>query len=76
MGLRLSRRRWYWLGGARFHTPGRFFLNAAKNILAAGLAAWVGKPDACGTAVSRAKPARVKHAAATKQEPSEGLKHG
>jgi putative transposase len=48
-------------------------VNAAKNILAAGLAVWAEKPDACGAAVSRAKPARVKRAAAMKQEPSEGL---
>lgn len=51
-------------------------VNAAKNILAAGRAVWAAKPDACGAAVSRAKPARVKRAAAMKQEPSEGLAHG
>jgi putative transposase len=50
--------------------------NAAKNILAAGHAVWSAKTDACGAAVSRAKPARVKRAAATKQEPAEGLAHG
>jgi putative transposase len=49
--------------------------NAAKNILAAGLAVWSAKADACGAAVSRAKPARAKRAAATKQEPTEGLAH-
>ncbi len=48
-------------------------LNAAKNILAAGRAVWSERTDACGADVSRAKPARVKRAAATKQEPSEGL---
>ena len=48
-------------------------INAAQNILAAGLAVWADKPDACGAEVSRAKPARVKRAAAMKQEPSEGL---
>jgi putative transposase len=48
-------------------------VNAAKNILAAGHAVWAERPDACGAAVSRAKPARVKRAAAMKQEPSEGL---
>lgn len=51
-------------------------LNAAKNILAAGLAAWAEKPAACGAAVSRAKPAWAKRAAATKQEPTEGSVHG
>ena len=51
-------------------------VNAAKNILAAGLAVWSAKTDACGAAVSRAKPARVKRAAATKQEPTEGLARG
>lgn len=50
--------------------------NAAKNILAAGLAVWSAKTDACGAAVSRAKPAMAKRAAATKQEPAEGLVHG
>lgn len=48
-------------------------VNAAKNILAAGLAVWSCGTDACGAAVSRAKPARAKRAAATKQEPTEGL---
>ena len=49
--------------------------NAAKNILAAGLAAWAVKPQACGAAVSRAKPARAKRAAAMKQEPTEVTMH-
>jgi putative transposase len=47
-------------------------LNAAQNILAAGHAVWVARPDACGVAVSRAKPVRVKRAATMKQEPAEG----
>jgi putative transposase len=51
-------------------------INAAKNMLAAGHAVWAERPDACGAAVSRAKPARAKCAAATKQEPAEGLAHG
>lgn len=48
-------------------------LNAAKNILAAGLAVWSEGINACGAAVSRAKPARAKRAAATKQEPAKGV---
>lgn len=51
-------------------------MNAAKNILAAGHAVWAERSVACGAAVSRAKPARVKRAAAMKQEPTEGLAHG
>jgi putative transposase len=47
-------------------------LNAAKNILAAGLAVWSARTDACGVAVSRARPARGRRAAAMKQEPAEG----
>jgi putative transposase len=45
--------------------------NAARNILAAGLAVWAERPAACGADVSRAKPARVRRAAAMKQEPAE-----
>jgi putative transposase len=45
--------------------------NAAQNILAAGLAVWAERPAACGAEVSRAKPARVRRAAAMKQEPAE-----
>lgn len=48
-------------------------INAAQNILAAGRAAWAEEPNACGAAVSHAKPARAKRAAAVKQEPTEGL---
>jgi putative transposase len=48
-------------------------LNAAKNILAAGRAVWAERPAACGADVSRAKPARVRHAAAVKQEPTEAF---
>ena len=49
--------------------------NAAKNILAAGLAVWSRGTTACGAEVSRAKPARAKRAAARKQEPTEGRVH-
>ncbi len=49
--------------------------NAAKNILAAGLAVWSCGTTACGAEVSRAKPARAKRAAARKQEPTEGCVH-
>ena len=49
--------------------------NAAKNILAAGLAVWSCGTAACGAAVSRAKPARAKRAAALKQEPAEEWVH-
>jgi len=45
-------------------------VNAAKNILAAGHAA-----TACGEDVRRAKPARDKRAASTKQEPAEEACH-
>ena len=45
---------------------------AAQNILAAGLAVWSARTDACGAAVSRAKSAKARRAAATKQEPTEG----
>jgi putative transposase len=47
-------------------------LNAAQNILAAGHAVWSARTDACGVAVSRARPVRVRRAAAMKQEPAEG----
>ena len=47
--------------------------NAARNILAAGHAVGSAKTDACGAEVSRARPARAKRAAATKQEPTEGV---
>lgn len=50
-------------------------VNAAKNILAAGHAAWLTeqaqRADACGGEVRRAAPARARRAAPTKQEPSE-----
>jgi putative transposase len=51
-------------------------VHAAKNILAAGHAAWAraskdGSLDACGGEVSRAAPARVRRAAPVKQEPTE-----
>lgn len=46
-------------------------VNAARNILAAGRAVWAAGPAACGAEVSRAKPARARCAAATKQEPTE-----
>ena len=46
-------------------------VNAAKNILAAGHAAMSERTKACGEDVRRAKPARTKHAASSKQEPSE-----
>ena len=46
-------------------------VNAAKNILAAGHAVWLERADACGAAVSRARPARGRRAAAVKQEPTE-----
>jgi len=52
-------------------------VHAAKNILAAGHAAWAKEqapsPDACGGAVRRAAPARARRAAPTKQEPSEAV---
>ena len=47
-------------------------LNAAKNILAAGHAVWVARPEACGAEVRRARPVRGRRAAARKQEPAEG----
>jgi putative transposase len=47
-------------------------LNAAKNILAAGHAVWVERPEACGAEVRRARPVRGRRAAARKQEPAEG----
>lgn len=47
--------------------------NAAQNILAAGLAVWAEKPAACGADVSRGTPARVRRAAAMKQEPAEAI---
>ena len=46
-------------------------VNAAKNILAAGHAVWLERADACGAAVSRARPVRGRRAAAVKQEPTE-----
>jgi putative transposase len=46
-------------------------VNAAKNILAAGHAVWLERAQACGEDVRRAKPARAKRAASSKQEPSE-----
>ena len=49
-------------------------VNAARNILAAGHAVWAErqlKPKACGGEVSHAALARPKHAAPSKQEPSE-----
>ena len=49
--------------------------NAAKNILAAGLAVWSCGTAACGEDVRRAKPARAKRAAALKQEPAEEWVH-
>jgi putative transposase len=49
--------------------------NAAKNILAAGLAVWSCGTAACGEDVRRAKPARAKRAAALKQEPAEEWIH-
>lgn len=50
--------------------------NAAKNILAAGHAAWSARTDACGGEVRR-RPARKRTvgAAPMKQEPTEGLVH-
>jgi putative transposase len=51
-------------------------LNAAKNILAAGLAVWAERPAACGAVVSRAGPARARRAAATKQELTEATTAG
>ena len=52
-------------------------INAAKNILAAGHAAWTSsaspRSDACGGVVRRAASARTKRAAPAKQEPSEGV---
>ena len=47
-------------------------INAAKNILAAGHAAWVARPNACGAEVRRARPVRGRRATAMKQEPAEG----
>lgn len=46
-------------------------LNAAKNILAAGHAAWSERTRACGEDVRCAAVARPKHAASLKQEPTE-----
>ena len=46
-------------------------VNAAKNILAAGHAVWLERAKACGEDVRRAKPARAKRAASSKQEPPE-----
>ena len=50
-------------------------IHAAKNILAAGHAAWAKEqeplPDACGGDVRRAAPARARRAAPKKQEPTE-----
>ncbi len=45
--------------------------NAARNSLAAGHAVWLERANACGGEVSHAAVARPKHAAPTKQEPSE-----
>ena len=45
--------------------------NAARNILAAGHAVRLERANACGGEVSHAAVARPKHAAPTKQEPSE-----
>ena len=47
-------------------------INAAKNILAAGHAAWVARPNACRAEVRRARPVRGRRATAMKQEPAEG----
>jgi putative transposase len=54
-------------------------LNAAKNILAAGLVAVLERnqslsSEACGEVVRRARPARAKRAASAKQEPTEERK--
>ena len=46
-------------------------VNAAKNILAAGHAVWLERAKACGGEVSHVALARPKHAAPSKQEPSE-----
>lgn len=51
-------------------------MNAAKNILAAGLAVSAQRPTACGADVSRTRPARAKRAAAVKQEPTEAITAG
>lgn len=51
-------------------------VNAAKNILAAGLAVWAQReaaPQACGEDVRREAAAKRRRAASVKQEPSEGL---
>ncbi|MDN8616500.1 RNA-guided endonuclease InsQ/TnpB family protein [Variovorax ginsengisoli] len=52
-------------------------IHAAKNILAAGHAAWISGAsagsDACGGVVRRAASTRTKRAAPAKQEPSEGV---
>lgn len=52
-------------------------VHAAKNILAAGHAAWTSgasaRSDACGGVVRRAAFVRTKRAAPVKQEPSEGV---
>jgi putative transposase len=52
-------------------------VNAAKNILAAGHAAWISgaspRSEACGGVVRRAASARTKRAAPAKQEPFEGV---
>jgi putative transposase len=46
-------------------------VNAADNILAAGIAVWA-QPKACGEVVRRKTFARKKSAASVKQEPTEG----
>jgi putative transposase len=54
-------------------------VHAAKNILAAGHAAWasgaIRRSDACGGVVRRAASARTKRAAPVKQTPTEGAVH-
>ena len=46
-------------------------VNAAKNILAAGHAAWSDRTKACGEDVRHGRRASATRAASTKQEPSE-----
>lgn len=48
-------------------------VNAAKNILAAGLAVWSERTAACGEAVRHAKRASAARAASVKQEPTEEI---
>ena len=49
-------------------------VNAAKNILAAGHAAWSSRTKACAEDVRHAKPERAKRAASVKQEPAKARK--